>query len=390
MSKQPIEAPGADAGSPSSATVLASSLFASAMPTAGPSPSQSSPAFAAASSALAASERRQEPLVLHSSFFQQRSHQQPQMAQWGGPTPVAAGTMSAAGFGSPSFGAPPSAVGAADSHQHQQILLSGSAPQSFSPISSPLPNDQTMVPLVAPGPDGQLVFVRFASAAEVQQLAQQQQPALASPLQQQQPQHSAVPTTFGAQIPQPQHQQQQSAYPGLAFAQPPFGQQQQPQHQPPHFGPATAEGQPQPMAPPLPQRHPRAGSSNEGTASRGWSEIRPDAPGAPGSAGVSVSDSLVGAAVANAPDVGKKQLIVNFLDPQVNNAHLHQLFSQIGPLTAARVLYDKQTGESKGYGFVYFLSSADAARAIQGLNSRNLFGRRIKVSYANPQRPMPN
>jgi RNA recognition motif-containing protein len=88
-------------------------------------------------------------------------------------------------------------------------------------------------------------------------------------------------------------------------------------------------------------------------------------------------------------DDGPKQLIVNFLDPEVTNAELHAAFSTIGALDAARVIYDKLTSRSKGYGFVYFKQSRDAAAAMQCMTGHPMRGRRIKVSYANPQRPLP-
>jgi hypothetical protein len=87
-------------------------------------------------------------------------------------------------------------------------------------------------------------------------------------------------------------------------------------------------------------------------------------------------------------DDGPKQLIVNFLDPEVTNAELHTAFSAVGPLDAARVIYDKFTSKSKGFGFVYYKSSRDAATAMQCMSGHPLRGRRVKVSYANPQRPI--
>jgi RNA recognition motif-containing protein len=94
------------------------------------------------------------------------------------------------------------------------------------------------------------------------------------------------------------------------------------------------------------------------------------------------------APVQEVHDHGPKQLIVNFLDPEVTNAELHTAFSAIGALDAARVIYDKTTSKSKGFGFVYYKSSRDAATAMQCMSGHPLRGKRVKVSYANPQRPM--
>jgi len=87
-------------------------------------------------------------------------------------------------------------------------------------------------------------------------------------------------------------------------------------------------------------------------------------------------------------DKGPKQLIVNFLAPEVTVNDLTELFAPVGPLAAVRVIHDPKTHESKGFGFVYFHASADAAAAIKRLSGRMVQGRRMKVSYANPQRPL--
>ena len=86
-------------------------------------------------------------------------------------------------------------------------------------------------------------------------------------------------------------------------------------------------------------------------------------------------------------DPSKKQLIVNFLSTQVQEEEFHQIFEQFGPLTVSRVIRDKHTNRPKGYGFVYFCFGEDAIRAIKSLNGFQVYDRRIKVSYADPQRP---
>jgi hypothetical protein len=87
-------------------------------------------------------------------------------------------------------------------------------------------------------------------------------------------------------------------------------------------------------------------------------------------------------------DDGPRQLIVNFLDLEVTNAELHAAFAAIGPVDAARVIYDKAANRSKGYGFVYYKHSRDAAAATQCMTGHPIRGRRIKASYAVPQRPL--
>lgn len=105
---------------------------------------------------------------------------------------------------------------------------------------------------------------------------------------------------------------------------------------------------------------------------------------------IPVASPVAASDVSDSVDSGPKQLIVNYLDPAVTNADLHDAFSVIGPVTAARVIYDNTTAVSKQFGFVYFKHSTDAARAMECMSGHPIRGRRIKVSYANPQRPLPS
>lgn len=88
-------------------------------------------------------------------------------------------------------------------------------------------------------------------------------------------------------------------------------------------------------------------------------------------------------------DVSKKQLIVNFVSQSVSDDEFQRLFEQFGILSASRIIYDKHTHRSKGYGFVYFKRGEDAVEAIRSLNGFELHGKAIKVGYATPQRPTP-
>jgi cold-inducible RNA-binding protein len=88
-------------------------------------------------------------------------------------------------------------------------------------------------------------------------------------------------------------------------------------------------------------------------------------------------------------DTNKKQLIVNFLSHAVTETEFSQIFSQFGQLSASRIIYDKHTNRSKGYGFVYFKRGEDAVKAILDLNGMEVHAKAIKVSYASPQRPTP-
>jgi RNA recognition motif-containing protein len=88
-------------------------------------------------------------------------------------------------------------------------------------------------------------------------------------------------------------------------------------------------------------------------------------------------------------DPSKKQLIVNFVSQSVSDAEFAQLFEQFGTLSASRIIYDKHTHRSKGYGFVYFKHGEDAMGAIKHLNGMEVYQKLLKVGYAHPQRPTP-
>jgi len=88
-------------------------------------------------------------------------------------------------------------------------------------------------------------------------------------------------------------------------------------------------------------------------------------------------------------DVAKKQLIVNFVSQTVSDEEFKSLFTSFGELAASRIIYDKHTHRSKGYGFVYFKKGEDAIAAIKALNGVELHAKSLKVGYATPQRPSP-
>jgi hypothetical protein len=78
-----------------------------------------------------------------------------------------------------------------------------------------------------------------------------------------------------------------------------------------------------------------------------------------------------------------KQLIVNYLASSVSSAELHRMFSQFGPLDGARVIYDRETGVTRGFGFVYFRQRHCAAAAMAALDGMELNGKWLKITYSN-------
>ncbi|MBI1852062.1 MAG: RNA-binding protein [Planctomycetes bacterium] len=64
---------------------------------------------------------------------------------------------------------------------------------------------------------------------------------------------------------------------------------------------------------------------------------------------------------------------------------LRQAFSAFGEVTSANVIKDKFSGQSKGFGFVEMPSASEAQSAIDGLNGRDLQGRKVAVNEARPR-----
>ncbi|XP_030639710.1 ELAV-like protein 1 isoform X1 [Chanos chanos] len=80
----------------------------------------------------------------------------------------------------------------------------------------------------------------------------------------------------------------------------------------------------------------------------------------------------------------KTNLIVNYLPQNMTQDELRSLFSSIGEVESAKLIRDKVTGHSLGYGFVNYVNPSDAERAISTLNGLRLQSKTIKVSYARP------
>lgn len=80
----------------------------------------------------------------------------------------------------------------------------------------------------------------------------------------------------------------------------------------------------------------------------------------------------------------KTNLIVNYLPQAMTQEEIRSLFSSIGEVESCKLIRDKVTGQSLGYGFVNYLRPEDAEKAINTLNGLRLQNKTIKVSYARP------
>lgn len=79
-------------------------------------------------------------------------------------------------------------------------------------------------------------------------------------------------------------------------------------------------------------------------------------------------------------------IYVGNLPYSVNDQELEDTFAQYGAVSSAKVITDKMSGRSKGFGFVDMPEDSDANAAIDALNGQPLKGRNLKVNQAKPRR----
>ncbi|MEQ1876161.1 MAG: RNA-binding protein [Bdellovibrionia bacterium] len=82
-----------------------------------------------------------------------------------------------------------------------------------------------------------------------------------------------------------------------------------------------------------------------------------------------------------------KKLFVGNLPFSVDSQGLQDSFAQVGTVESAKVITDRDSGRSKGFGFVEMSTNEEAEAAIEQLNGKDLGGRAISVSEARPPAP---
>ncbi len=83
------------------------------------------------------------------------------------------------------------------------------------------------------------------------------------------------------------------------------------------------------------------------------------------------------------------KLYVGNLPYSVRDEDLHEAFSAFGGVTSAKVMMERDTGRSKGFGFVEMASDAEALAGVEGMNGQQLGGRAIVVNEARPMEARP-
>ena len=83
--------------------------------------------------------------------------------------------------------------------------------------------------------------------------------------------------------------------------------------------------------------------------------------------------------------MNNRKLFVGSLPWAIDDAGLAQLFAQAGTVVSAQVVKDRETGRSRGFGFVEMSSDEEAQNAVKNLNGMDVEGRKIVVNIARPR-----
>ena len=84
--------------------------------------------------------------------------------------------------------------------------------------------------------------------------------------------------------------------------------------------------------------------------------------------------------------MSKNKLFVGGLSWGTDDNGLKSAFEEFGPISNARVITDRDTGRSRGFGFVTFNQDEDAKEAVSKLDGSTLDGRQVRVNYAEDRR----
>ena len=82
-----------------------------------------------------------------------------------------------------------------------------------------------------------------------------------------------------------------------------------------------------------------------------------------------------------------KKLFVGNLPYSIDEAALRDVFAEVGDVASASIITDRDTGRSRGFGFVEMADDAAAQAAIDALNGHSMDGRKLTVNEARPREP---
>lgn len=82
-------------------------------------------------------------------------------------------------------------------------------------------------------------------------------------------------------------------------------------------------------------------------------------------------------------------IYVGNLNYQVTSEELKEVFTEYGEVASVNVIIDRETGRSKGFGFVEMPDDSEAEKAIEELNGSSFMGRNLRVNQAKPREDRP-
>lgn len=87
--------------------------------------------------------------------------------------------------------------------------------------------------------------------------------------------------------------------------------------------------------------------------------------------------------------VDNTNLFVGNFSWNLGEEDMRELFAPYGEIESVKLIIDRMTGRSKGFGFVKFVNDEDALKALEELNDQEVDGREIKISVARPREERP-
>ncbi|MFC1504416.1 RNA recognition motif domain-containing protein [Spirochaetota bacterium] len=84
------------------------------------------------------------------------------------------------------------------------------------------------------------------------------------------------------------------------------------------------------------------------------------------------------------------KLYVGNMSFDITEDDLRGIFSEFGEVASVNIISDRETGRPKGFGFIEMPNQAEAEKAIQDLNEKEIKGRNIKVNEARPREERPS
>lgn len=106
--------------------------------------------------------------------------------------------------------------------------------------------------------------------------------------------------------------------------------------------------------------------------------------------GISQNGQVPMASMFNSARYMSSKLFIGGLSFSTDDMSLKEAFSGFGDVTDAKVIVDRDTGKSRGFGFVNFASEDAASTALNAMDGQELNGRNIRVSIANERAPRPS